>query len=179
MAGGGTSSRTTAPSPPILKPSVESGNDASPFTGGHGHERLGALLDPRDVPTHTLSEIVTKAGGGVGDEVRVFYDPYVRDEEKAKRLEAERADSLEELARRSDCVSVSVPYADSTHHLISSSFFSHLRPGSRLVDIACGPVVSLVVALKSGKLLSAGIDVHEFEPKVSGELREMKTVTSL
>ncbi|GAA5868591.1 hypothetical protein JCM8547_003197 [Rhodosporidiobolus lusitaniae] len=125
------------------------------------------------------SEIVRKAVDGLGMKC-VFYDPYFKDEEKAKQLKAERVDSLEELAKRADCVSVSVPYSDSTHHLISDSFFAALEPGSRIVNTARGPVISqdaLVAALKSGKLLSAGIDVHEFEPQVSKELIEMKNVT--
>lgn len=62
---------------------------------------------------------------------------------------------------------------DSTHHLIDAPFLAAMKPGSRIVNTARGPVVdeaALVEALKSGHLLSAGLDVHEFEPQVSKEL---------
>ncbi|BGP45087.1 glyoxylate reductase [Rhodotorula kratochvilovae] len=125
-------------------------------------------------------EIVRKAGHGLGMKI-IYYDvtPATREVEEA--LNAERVDTLEELASRSDCVSVSVPYMTSTHHLIDEKFIAAMKPGSRLVNTARGPVVAqdtLVGALKSGKLLSAGLDVHEFEPQVSKELIEMqKNVT--
>lgn len=62
---------------------------------------------------------------------------------------------------------------DSTHHLIDALFLAAMKPGSRIVNTARGPVVdeaALVEALKSGHLLSAGLDVHEFEPQVSKKL---------
>ncbi|GAA6047930.1 hypothetical protein JCM3770_006430 [Rhodotorula araucariae] len=124
-------------------------------------------------------EIVRKAGHGLGMKI-IYYDVAPASAEVEKALGAERVDALEELARRSDCVSVSVPYMKSTHHLIDDKFLAAMKPGSRLVNTARGPVVAqdaLVAALKSGKLLSAGLDVHEFEPQVSKELIEMKNVT--
>lgn len=66
-----------------------------------------------------------------------------------------------------------VPYMESTHHLIDSAFLAAMKPGSRIINTARGPVIdeaALVAALKSGHLLSAGLDVHEFEPQVSKEL---------
>lgn len=142
-------------------------------------------------------EIARKAVHGLGMKL-VYYDVAPADAETEKALGAERVDSLEELARRSDCVSVSgesfhfvigepvllaltsmhhtVPYMKLTHHLIDEAFFAAMKPGSRIVNTARGPVISqdaLIAALKSGKLLSAGLDVHEFEPQVSKELIEM------
>ncbi|GAA5904388.1 hypothetical protein JCM6882_008898 [Rhodosporidiobolus microsporus] len=124
-------------------------------------------------------EIVRKAVHGLGMKC-IYYDVVPAPKEVEEKLEAERVETLEELAKRADCVSVSVPYMPSTHHLIDSTFLSHMRPGSRLVNTARGPVVSqdaLIAALKSGQLLSAGLDVHEFEPQVSTVLAEMKNVT--
>ncbi|GAA6014485.1 hypothetical protein JCM10207_001624 [Rhodosporidiobolus poonsookiae] len=124
-------------------------------------------------------EIVRKAVHGLGMQC-VYYDVAPAPKEVEEQLQAKRVDSLEELAKQADCVSVSVPYMKSTHHLIDAKFISNLRPGARIVNTARGPVVSqdaLVEALKSGHLSSAGLDVHEFEPQVSKELCEMKNVT--
>lgn len=65
---------------------------------------------------------------------------------------------------------------DSTHHLIDSTFLAARKSGSRIVNTARGPVIdeaALVSVLQSGHLLSAGLDVHEFEPRVSKELIQM------
>jgi glyoxylate reductase len=73
-------------------------------------------------------------------------------------------ESLEELFRTSDVISVHVPLSDSTHHLVSTTELSYLKRGSVLVNTARGPVVdeeALVEALKSGQLAAVGLDVFE------------------
>lgn len=65
---------------------------------------------------------------------------------------------------------------ESTHHLINKDFLSAMKPGSRLVNTSRGRVVheaELIFALESGHLLSAGLDVHYDEPKVSPQLIAM------
>ncbi|BGP13500.1 hypothetical protein JCM10213_000692 [Rhodosporidiobolus nylandii] len=149
------------------------------------HEIMEKAVNPRGKVLGAVGfgaiqrEIVRKAVHGLGMQC-VYYDVAAAPVDVEEQLQAVRVDSMEELAKRADCVSVSVPYMPSTHHLIDSTFLSNLRPGSRIVNTARGPVVSqdaLVKALKSGHLLSAGLDVHEFEPQVSKELCEMKNVT--
>ncbi|KWU44741.1 the Apo forms of Rhodotorula Graminis D-mandelate dehydrogenase At 1.8a [Rhodotorula sp. JG-1b] len=123
-------------------------------------------------------EIARKAKA-LGMEI-CYYDVAPPPPDVVEALEARRIDSLAELAGQADCVSVSVPYMESTHHLIDSAFFAAMKPGSRIINTARGPVIdegALVAALKSGHLLSAGLDVHEFEPQVSKELIGMKQVT--
>jgi lactate dehydrogenase-like 2-hydroxyacid dehydrogenase len=66
-----------------------------------------------------------------------------------------------------------VPYINSTYHLVDEKFLGAMKPGSRLVNTSRGPVVdeaALVRALESGHLISAGLDVHEFEPAVLKDL---------
>lgn len=138
-------------------------------------------------------EIARKAKA-LGMEI-CYYDVAPPPPDVVEALEARRIDSLAELAGQADCVSVSgacssrsqsksmlalifalrfaVPYMESTLHLIDSAFFAAMKPGSRIINTARGPVIdeaALVAALKSGHLLSAGLDVHEFEPQVSKEL---------
>lgn len=109
-----------------------------------------------------------------------YYDVALPPSDVEEALEAERMDSVNALAACADCVSVSVPYMESTHHLVDEKFLGAMKCGSRLVNTSRGPVVdeaALVRALGSGHLISAGLDVHEFEPAVSKDLIGMKQVT--
>ncbi|KAM0745967.1 D-mandelate dehydrogenase [Meredithblackwellia eburnea MCA 4105] len=127
-------------------------------------------------------EIVRKAGfAGLGLKV-IYYDPFRSPKEVEDSLQVEYVSSKEELARRSDCVSVSVPYMESTHHLVDAAFISNMKQGARLVNSSRGRTVdeaALIDALKSGHLLSAGLDVHYNEPQVSPELIKLRNVTLL
>ncbi|KAF9579750.1 hypothetical protein BGW38_003867 [Lunasporangiospora selenospora] len=86
------------------------------------------------------------------------------------------------LLRESDVIVVCVPANASTKHLINTAQFEKMRTGVVFVNIARGSVVNeaaLVKALESGKVSSAGLDVYEFEPKVSEELINNQKCTLL
>jgi len=103
----------------------------------------------------------------------VFYDPHKpRGYEKA--IGVGRADSLQDLLRRSDFVSLHCPLNDSTRHLIDARALSAMRPGAVLVNTSRGPVVdqsALLEALDGGRLQGAGLDVAEREPLDDDRLR--------
>lgn len=85
-------------------------------------------------------------------------------------------------ALAADIVVVTVPGGAGTRHLIDAGAFAAMRPHAILVNISRGEVVdeaALVAALKSGQIGGAGLDVYEFEPKVSPELLAMENVTLL
>jgi D-3-phosphoglycerate dehydrogenase len=74
---------------------------------------------------------------------------------------------LEELARRSNVVSVHAPLTPETAGMINSEFLSLLPPGAILVNTSRGRLVVLddvIAALRSGKLAGAGLDVFDHEP---------------
>jgi len=74
---------------------------------------------------------------------------------------------LEELLRRSDFVSVHASLTEQTRHLIGAEQFRLMKPTAILINTSRGGLVdteALYVALKSGQINSAGIDVHEQEP---------------
>jgi D-3-phosphoglycerate dehydrogenase / 2-oxoglutarate reductase len=75
---------------------------------------------------------------------------------------------LEELAKRSDAVSLHIASTGETRNLIGAAFFAAMKPGALFVNTSRGEVVdrnALVEAIKS-KGLRAGLDVFAGEPKV-------------
>jgi len=89
---------------------------------------------------------------------------------------------LDELLGEADIVSLHVPLLPETRHLIGARELGLMRPGSYLINTARGPVVdeaALVVALKSGRLAGAGLDVYEREPELALGLAGLPNVTLL
>ncbi|CAO3594026.1 unnamed protein product [Absidia cylindrospora] len=76
---------------------------------------------------------------------------------------------FETLLKTSDILSVSVPLNKQTTHLLSFREFAMMKKGVIVVNTARGKVINetaLVQGLETGKVLSAGLDVYEEEPKV-------------
>lgn len=87
--------------------------------------------------------------------------------------------SMDDLLARADILTVHVPYAPSTHHVVSSRELDKMKPGAILIHAARGGVVddaALVAALKSGRLAGAGLDVFENEPSLNPAFLAMKNV---
>jgi gluconate 2-dehydrogenase len=78
--------------------------------------------------------------------------------------------SMDELLSRADILTIHVPYAPATHHLVSARELAKMKPGAILIHASRGGVVddaALVEALKSGRLAGAGLDVFENEPALN------------
>lgn len=100
----------------------------------------------------------------------VAHDPYA-DAGLARELGVELV-GLEELFRRSDFLSVSVPLTEETRHIVDAERLRLMKPTAYLVNTARGPIVdqaALHEALTSGVIAGAGLDVFEEEPAPEGE----------
>lgn len=99
----------------------------------------------------------------VGFDLRViFYDPTAKTEFGAIKM-----NSLDELLRESDFVSVHAPLNESTRHMVNADFLSKMKPNSVFVNTSRGPVVdqaALYEALKAKQIFAAGLDVTDPEP---------------
>lgn len=87
--------------------------------------------------------------------------------DKAAKVGFEVAEKLEDLLKKSDIISIHVPYLPSTHHLIDEKMLSIMKNEAILVNTSRGDIVdgkALLKALKSGKLGGAGLDVFHNEP---------------
>jgi len=74
--------------------------------------------------------------------------------------------SLQELQDRSDVLSLHTPQTELTKNMINHEFINNFKKNFWLINTARGTSVvtkDLVYALKSGKILGAGLDVLEYE----------------
>jgi D-3-phosphoglycerate dehydrogenase len=86
--------------------------------------------------------------------------------EKAQQLGVERCDSLDELFRQADIVTLHLALKPDTRQLVNAARLALLKPNAILINTARGEVVdqaALRAALQGGKL-RAGLDVFDPEP---------------
>jgi lactate dehydrogenase-like 2-hydroxyacid dehydrogenase len=108
----------------------------------------------------------------------VYFDQN-KNESIEHNCEAKKVESLDELIKQSDIISLHVPLNDQTHHMVNKDFISKMKPDSFIINTSRGPVVDekyLYQALKENKIAGAGLDVFEFEPKVVKGLTKLGNV---
>ena len=124
-----------------------------------------------------IGERVTFYSRGLG--LRVIYHDVVRNEKLEREYSATYYASIEEVLRQADIVSLHVPLLDSTRHLINTDRLRMMKPTSFLVNTSRGPIIdegALVEALNAKVISGAGLDVFEFEPKLSYGLAKLQNV---
>ena len=85
---------------------------------------------------------------------------------------AKSCNTLPELLRESDFVTLHVPATPATHRMIDEAQLKTMKKGSYLINASRGTVVAieaLAAALKSGHLAGAAIDVFPEEPESNSE----------
>jgi len=101
------------------------------------------------------------------------YDPYLPSGHE-KAVGYQRVESLEELLRQSDIVTIHCPLTEETRGMVNAKFLARMKPGSALVNTARGQIFSdldcLQGALRSGRLAYAAMDVLPDEPPLDHPL---------
>lgn len=95
----------------------------------------------------------------------IAHDPF-GDAAVARELGVELV-SEEDVLRRSDFLSVSIPLSETTRHFINAERLAMMKPTAYLINTARGPIVdqrALHTALTDGTIAGAGLDVFEVEP---------------
>lgn len=108
----------------------------------------------------------------------LYHDVYRLPEDKEKELGVTYVE-FDNLVSSADVVTIHAPFLPSTKHKFNKDVFKKMKNRSYLVNAARGPIVSeadLTAALKAGEIAGAGLDVFEFEPDVSAELRALDNV---
>lgn len=122
-----------------------------------------------------------RAANGFGMKI-IFHDPYPPAASDLDGFTATQCESPDEVFAQADFISLHCPGGDATHHLINADAFSKMQSHAFIINTARGDVIeeqALVNALKTGQIAGAGLDVFEFEPKVSEELAAMENVVLL
>lgn len=84
-----------------------------------------------------------------------------------RQAEGATALPLAELLATSDVVSLHLPLAEDTRHILDRAAIASLKPGAIVVNTARGELVdqaALAEALRTGRIAGAGLDVFENEP---------------
>ena len=123
------------------------------------------------------SEVAKRLVNGFGMQAK-YYD-IARSELLENEVSCEYCESLDDLLRTVDIVSIHVPLLPQTTHLINAERLALMKPSTYLINTARGPIVdevALVEALKNGTIKGAGLDVFENEPALAAGLAELDNV---
>lgn len=94
----------------------------------------------------------------------IYYDPTA---EQDPAIAARPVDSLDDLLRQSDFVSLHTPLTPDTRGMINARTLALMKPGAVLVNTSRGGVIdqpALFEALRDGTIFAAGLDVTDPEP---------------
>ncbi len=114
-----------------------------------------------------------------GFSMRVLYHSIDRPTPQREQELGAQYVGREILLREADFLSIHVPLARDTNHLISSAELALMKPTAFLINTSRGKVVeetALVEALQAKRIAGAGLDVFEFEPRIHPALLAMPNV---
>ena len=149
-------------------------------------------------PTHLLGTKVTgkKLGvigfGRIGQAVAKrahfgfdmdiqYWDPYDIPADVTKKFNATKLDTIEDICRECDFVSINCPATKETFHLMNEERFKIMIKSAFIINTARGDIIdekALVNALVNKEIAGAGLDVFETEPNLPNELKTMENVVS-
>jgi len=104
----------------------------------------------------------------------IVYDPFLT-QERAAELKVQKV-SLEELWSKADFITIHAPLTKETTKLINQSTLSKMKRGVKIINAARGGIIDeadLAVALESGQVGGAAIDVFENEPPTDSPLLKL------
>ena len=124
-----------------------------------------------------IGQAMARRGLGFGMKI-IYSDPRRLPEDEEKKFNAGYR-SFDDLLREADFVSLHPQLSPETRHLMSDAQFALMKKTAFVINTSRGPIIeeaALVRALKAKDIAGAGLDVYEFEPKVSPDLVAMDNV---
>ena len=117
-----------------------------------GFGRIGKLIAKKCVAAFDMN-------------VKVYDPPLYKKIELPEKYEW--AESVDELVKDADYISLNLPILPSTRNIINKTVFDKMKPTAILVNCSRGGTVNeedLYTALKNHRIYGAGIDVYAHEP---------------
>ena len=96
----------------------------------------------------------------------VAYDPFLS-ATRARSLQVELVDALDDLLAGADFISLHTPLTAETRHILDAARLRKTKRGVRIINCARGGLVdeaALAEALREGQVAGAALDVFETEP---------------
>jgi D-3-phosphoglycerate dehydrogenase len=96
----------------------------------------------------------------------IAYDPYLS-ATRARTLQVELVDELDDLLTSGDFISLHTPLTAETRHILNAARLQKTKRGVRIINCARGGLIdetALVKALQDGVVACAALDVFEIEP---------------
>jgi len=143
-------------------------------SGFMGVELMGKTLGI--IGCGNIGAIVADRAQGLKMKV-IAFDPFLS-EERAQALGVEKVD-LDGLLGRADFISLHTPLTDQTRNIIDANALNKTKAGVRIINCARGGLVdevALKVALESGHVAGAALDVFAEEPAKENPLFGMAQV---
>jgi lactate dehydrogenase-like 2-hydroxyacid dehydrogenase len=107
----------------------------------------------------------------------LYYDKSVN--QKLEREYSAKKVGLMQLIQNADFISIHLPLASETHHLINRENLRKMKKSAVVINTARGPIIdeqALVVALREKWIAAAGMDVYQDEPRMAEGLAELENV---
>ncbi|MDE1173790.1 MAG: phosphoglycerate dehydrogenase [Parvibaculaceae bacterium] len=123
-----------------------------------------------------IGSIVAERGIGLKMKV-IAFDPFLTPE-RAASIGVEKVE-LDELLKRADFITLHTPLTDKTRNILNADAFAKCKKGVMIINCARGGLVveaDLKVALESGQVGGAALDVFEEEPAKTNPLFGMENV---
>lgn len=111
------------------------------------------------IGTGKIGQIFGDIGKGYGMKV-IAYDKFPNDSLDIEYVE------LDELYKQADIISMHCPLLKDTHHMINAESIDKMKDGVMIINTSRGGLIdseSLIEAIKTRKVGSAGLDVYEEE----------------
>ena len=96
----------------------------------------------------------------------IAYDPYLS-ATRARRLQVELMDELDDLLASADFISLHTPLTAETRHILDAARLQKTKRGVRIINCARGGLIdetALINALENRHVAASALDVFEIEP---------------
>ena len=154
------------------------------WTGWRPTHLLGAKVTGKKLGVIGFGRIgqavAKRAHFGFGMDIR-YWDPYDIPADVTKKFNATKLDTIEDVCKECDFVSINCPATKETFHLMNEERFKLMKKSAFIINTARGDIIdekALVNALVNKEIAGAALDVFETEPNLPSELKTMENVVS-